>query len=164
MKKSPILIFCGLAIIAFLILYFVKNLRLFTPDAFQTTAPELQKTKDQAIRSLKGEIIYIESPKPEEKISSPLVVTGRARGPWFFEASFPLVLTDWDGRIIAQSYAQAQGEWMTTEYVPFEGTLVFENPSWDAEFSKRGSLILKKDNPSGLPEYDDAIEFTVYFQ
>lgn len=129
------------------------------------------QSQEAEFHSQKGEVIYVEIPQAESKIESPLVVRGRARGQWFFEASFPLVLTDWDGRIIAQSYAQAQGNhasggvnWMTTEYVPFEGTLVFENPSWDAEFSKRGALIFQKDNPSGLPENDDAVELTVFFE
>ena len=28
---------------------------------------------------------------------------------------------------------------------------------------KRGSLILKKDNPSGMPEHDDALEIPIFF-
>ena len=51
---------------------------------------------------------------PGSEISSPLRITGEARGPWYFEASFPVVLTDGDGLIIAEGHGQAQGEWMTT--------------------------------------------------
>jgi hypothetical protein len=34
--------------------------------------------------------IIISSPKAEEEVVSPLTVSGKARGVWFFEASFPV--------------------------------------------------------------------------
>lgn len=111
-----------------------------------------------------NDLIKIFTPKPGDVIVSPLAVKGEARGVWFFEASFPIILTDWDGRIIAEYFAQAQGEWMSQNYVSFEGVIEFENPSWEDGFSKRGLLILKKDNPSGLPQYDDALEIPVLFE
>lgn len=111
-----------------------------------------------------NDLIKIFTPKPGDVIVSPLTVKGEARGVWFFEASFPIILTDWDGRIIVEHFAQAQGEWMSQNYVPFEGVIEFENPSWEDGFSKRGSLILKKDNPSGLSQYDDALEIPVLFE
>ncbi|MDO8183667.1 MAG: Gmad2 immunoglobulin-like domain-containing protein [bacterium] len=111
--------------------------------------------------------IKIVSPQPGEAVASPLVVTGTARGVWFFEASFPIVLVDWDGLIIAEGVAQAQSDpatgevnWMTEDYVPFMATLTFTRPS----YSDRGTLILKKDNPSGLPEHDAALEVPVKFK
>lgn len=107
--------------------------------------------------------IRVDSPRPNQIIKSPLAVTGEARGNWFFEASFPVVLTDWDGRIIAQGIAQASEDWMTTDFVPFEATLEFQKPEFIGDFSTRGFLILKKDNPSGLPEHDDAVEIPVVF-
>ena len=106
------------------------------------------------------DIIKIFTPKKNQGISSPLVIEGEARGTWFFEASFPFVLTDWDGKIIAQHYAQAQDEWMTEKFVPFSAKLEFEKPS----HGSRGFLILKKDNPSGLLEHDDSIEIPIIFR
>ena len=117
----------------------------------------------------KAGLIRLDSPQPGAVIASPLTVKGEARGTWFFEASFPLVLVDWDGKIIAESFAQAKDEWMTEEFVPFLGTLVFEKPasakaSADRPaYGVRGVLILKKDNPSGLPEHDDALEIPIMF-
>jgi hypothetical protein len=107
------------------------------------------------------DIIRVEEPLPDSTISSPLTIRGEARGQWYFEATFPIVLTDWDGRIIAEGYVEAQDEWMTVEYVPFEGTLTFNA---DTSVSNRGSLILQKANASGLPEHDDAFEYTVFFE
>lgn len=105
-------------------------------------------------------LITVDSPQPESRISSPLVITGQARGNWYFEATFPVVLTDWDGLIIAEGYATTQSDWMTEEFVPFEATLTFDKPS----YGDRGSLILQKANPSDLPENDDAYEMTVWFE
>lgn len=68
------------------------------------------------------------------------------------------------GNEYSQGIAQAKSDWMTTDFVPFEATLEFVKPEFIGDFSKRGFLILKKDNPSGLPEHDDALEITVWFQ
>lgn len=109
---------------------------------------------------LADDLVILDAPLPGASITSPLTVKGRARGFWFFEADFPVYLTDWDGRIIATGIATAQRDWMTEEFVPFIATLVFEKPA----YGERGTLILQKDNPSGLPEHDDAREITVYFE
>lgn len=110
----------------------------------------------------KANLIHLDSPRPNQIIQSPLVITGQARGNWFFEASFPVFLVNWDGLIIAEGIAQAKSDWMTTDFVPFEATLTF---AVDKDvYSTRGALILKKDNPSGLPEHDDALEIPILFQ
>ena len=110
------------------------------------------------------ELIHLTSPLPNAEISSPLTLTGEARGTWYFEASFPVFLTDWDGKIIAQGIATAQGDWMTTAFVPFTATLTFTTADISGQYAKRGTLILKKDNPSGLPQYDDAVEIPIRFK
>lgn len=108
----------------------------------------------------KIDLIRINTPRPNQVIASPLVIEGEARGYWFFEGDFPIILTDWDGRIIAEGYASAKSEWMTEEFVSFQATLDFGIP----EYGDNGILILRKDNPSGLPEYDDALEVPVVFK
>jgi Immunoglobulin-like domain of bacterial spore germination len=110
----------------------------------------------QAGIDAKADLIKLVSPVPGGVIENGVTVSGQARGQWFFEASFPVVLTNWDGLIIAEGIATAEGEWMTTEFVPFSATLNFVNPysEGNPDYMKGGSLILKKDNPSGLPEND----------
>lgn len=139
--KKLILILIGVAVIALAVLVF----RFSSP-------------KDTWINE-KENLIRVSSPAPNQKVKSPLVVKGEARGVWFFEASFPVFLVDWDGRIIAQGIATAKDDWMTENFVPFEATLDFVLDK--NAYSNRGALILKKDNPSGLPEYDDALEMPV---
>lgn len=110
------------------------------------------------------DLIKLEYPGIDELVSSPLVVKGEARGMWFFEGDFPVILTNWDGLIIAEGIAKAKTDWMTEEYVSFEAELKFEKPEFIGDFSRRGSLILQKDNPSGLSENDDALEITIFFE
>jgi len=72
------------------------------------------------------------------------------------KATFPIKLYGEAGELIAQSYATAQSEWMTTDFVPFEASLEF---TIDKE--QAGVLVLEKDNPSGLPEHSDEIRVPV---
>jgi hypothetical protein len=106
-----------------------------------------------------SDLIRVDYPRPNSIIESPLTVTGEARGTWFFEASFPVILVDWDGLIIAEGIATAAEDWMTEDFVPFEATVVFAVDS--SIYSDRATLILRKDNPTGLPEFDDALEIPV---
>ncbi len=107
----------------------------------------------------KRDFIRTNLPRPNTSVASPLLITGQARGNWFFEASFPIELHDENGNLLAEHYAEAQGEWMTTGFVLFTSTLTFTSPPPGT----KGSLILRKDNPSGLPEHDDALVIPVRF-
>lgn len=108
----------------------------------------------------RSDFILLDSPLPGGIVSSPLVIKGRARGTWFFEGDFPLILLDAQGRKMATSYATAKGEWMTENFVDFEGII-----SFTGSFSgQQGTLILQKDNPTGLTQFDDALKIPVNFQ
>jgi len=135
------------------------------PNCEFVCPPFTVSEETQGMLDAKADLIKVTRPIPEGVVSNPLVITGEARGYWFFEATFPIILTNWDGLIIAEGYATADGEWMTEEFVPFTAELEFENPYTvgDPDFMRRGSLILQKSNASGLPEHDDALEFTVRF-
>lgn len=104
------------------------------------------------------EKIKIEQPQINEIIPSPLEIKGKARGFWFFEASFPIELRDENKNLIAQSLGEAQTDWMTDNFVPFESTMEFSVPE-----TEKGVLIFKKDNPSGLLENDEQLEIPVIF-
>jgi len=109
----------------------------------------------------KTNLIRIDSPRPNTIITSPLEITGEARGTWYFEASFPVKLLDGNGNNIPLSppYIMATAEWMTENFVPFRATLEFIAPT-----TATGTLILEKDNPSGLPENDDSLIVPVRFR
>jgi hypothetical protein len=105
----------------------------------------------------KSAFVRIDSPRPSDYLTSPFTVRGAART-WYFEGSFPVELKDANGITIASGIAQAKGDWMTDQMVPFEAALNFPKPSTSV-----GTLILKKDNPSGLPQYDDQVQVEVRF-
>ena len=105
------------------------------------------------------DLIELHTPLPGGLLQSPVTIDGRARGPWFFEASFPVYLLDAAGDTIARVPAHADGDWMTGEFVPFHVSLTFASPS-----SNTGTLILAKDNPSGLPEHAAELRVAIRFR
>jgi benzodiazapine receptor len=109
--------------------------------------------------SEKLDLIRLSNPKPEATVDSPLVIEGEARGSWFFEASFPIEIQDENGTVIGQGHATAGSDWMTEDFVPFTAQIAFTKPS-----GSTGKLILRKDNPSGLPEKDDELWIPVTFK
>lgn len=111
-------------------------------------------------RAQKPDRISVDTPRIGDAIASPVNISGKARGNWYFEASFPVEVLDSQGSVIAQAPAQAQGEWMTAEFVPFYLQLAFPpQPSGSS-----GSIVLRKDNPSGLPENDEELVIPIVFR
>lgn len=105
-------------------------------------------------------LVRAQNIQPDQQVSSPLVVQGEARGFWFFEASFPIRLLDELGRVLATGFGQANGDWMTNNFVPFTSSQLMFSTSTDAD---EGFLFLEKDNPSGLPQFDDQLIVPVKF-
>ena len=132
-----------------------SNIEMITDDTSDNTIP-ISRT------GRLSEKVILEVPEGGQHISSPLVVKARVPGNWLFEATAPLVLTDWDGRIIAKSYLRTGENWMTTELVPVSGTIIFDVPK--NIYSRNGTLILRRHNASDLPEHDAAVEVPVVFE
>lgn len=136
------------------------------PDCAFTACPRkpVDPVVTESVTAVEDQIV-ISIPEPGAYVASPLQINGSARGTWFFEGSFSVVLTDWDGRIIAEAVVTSREDWMTEDMIPFQAELTFASPytAADPEFMKRGTLILQKANPSGLPENDTALEFPVWF-
>lgn len=109
---------------------------------------------------LNGEIgmIKVEEPKPNTTVKSPLKVKGEARGNWYFEGSFPISIVDESGNELTSTFVQANGEWTTENFVPFEKDIEFDSGN-----HKSGVVLFKKDNPSGLPENDQVYRVPVKF-
>jgi hypothetical protein len=100
-----------------------------------------------------ADMIQVDNPYAGAVVGKEFMVTGEARGNWYFEASFPIEIQSENGDVIGGSIGTAEGDWMTEEFVPFKSEMIdlpsaFTGPAW---------LILKKDNPSGLPENDASV-------
>jgi hypothetical protein len=94
-----------------------------------------------------------------QEVKSPLSIEGEAKGNWFFEASFPIKILDEQGNVLGNSFAAAQSDWMTEDFVPFKGEI-----SFNSEKEQKGFLVLQKDNPSDLPEFDEEIIIPVFLK
>jgi hypothetical protein len=123
------------------------------PDSYRFTF----KVVRQSITYTKAsaDLIQIDTPQPGAVTGQRFEVRGRARGSWYFEASFPIDVLDANGTKLTTVVAQAQGEWMTTEFVPFIA------PVNVGTYSGAATLVLHKDNPSGLPENDASIAYPI---
>ena len=105
-----------------------------------------------------SEMVKITSPLAGATVGKTFTVKGEARGQWYFEASFPVQVRDPNNDLVGSGIAQAEGEWMTTEFVPFSANVIVTN------YSGPATLVLLKDNPSGLPENEDAVSIPIIVQ
>ena len=105
------------------------------------------------------DMVRVDSPGQNTNVYSPLQVTGTARGTWYFEGSFPVILTDSKGRILARTAAKAQADWMTSDFVAFSAKLSFARQGTGT----KGILYLEKDNPSGSSKSAAAAKMNVTF-
>ncbi len=145
--------------VTFILLSYVKA-RQSIENPIDTENQNTNEEESLSLISEKGVEIIVVSPLEDAVVSSPLTISGKAPGNWFFEASAPVSITDKDGLVIGQSYISAKGDWMTTEYVSFEGNIEF-NANESDEY---GFLVLKKDNPSGEPQFDDEVQYKIMFK
>lgn len=102
------------------------------------------------------DLIVVDLPFPGAVTGKEFMVSGKARGTWYFEASFPVEVLDKDGNQLWIGPAQAQGDWMTEDFVPFSVTVKVPE-----SYIGPATLILHNDNPSGEVERDRSISFPI---
>ena len=103
-----------------------------------------------------ADLIRVTLPHPGAVTGKTFTITGEARGTWYFEASFPIEIRRKDGTVLTTVVAQAQAPWMTQNFVPFTAPV-----SVPASYTGPATIVLKKDNPSGLPENDASMSFPI---
>lgn len=146
---------------AYLLAQIPRDISVEIPDTIvivrdrDTNAPDYAEYKD---------LLRVTTPTAGATVTSPVTLTGEARGPWYFEATFPVAIVDWNGQIIGEGYVEATDEWMTEEFVPFSGEVTFDVALVQGQYSASGTIIFQKSNASGLPEHDDAFEIPVVFE
>jgi hypothetical protein len=117
--------------------------------------PDKASIEADSKKVAEGINIRVMAPTVNATVSSPLKISGEAKG-YYFEASFPVKLIDEKGNVLGQGEAKAKGDWMKDAYVPFEAELKF-----DAKGAKAGDLVFQKSNPSGKPENAGSFSFPV---
>jgi hypothetical protein len=164
MSKKPffIILFVGALFVAGLILVGMKSLQTQMQENTEVPQPIIEHVPPTPVvvkPVATTTPLVFDAPLIDSLVKSPMLITGKAPGTWYFEASFPVHIEDTEGNILGQGVAQAKGNWMTTEMVPFEMKLTFKKT--DAE---EGFIVFKKDNPSGDPKHDLEVRVHVLFK
>lgn len=121
----------------------------------KATAPVVDEVVQKATYTNSSkDLIVVDLPFPGAVTGKVFSVMGKARGTWYFEASFPVEVLDKDGKVLWQGPAQAQSEWMTEDFVPFKVEVTVPE-----SYIGPATLVLKKDNPSGEAARDASISF-----
>ncbi|MEI6711445.1 MAG: Gmad2 immunoglobulin-like domain-containing protein [bacterium] len=154
----PLLGVLGIVIV---LVYFFFTQKVHAPTIVVDipTTTSQQTTLSSETTNTPTQVIEVTSPRPNDSIKSPLILTGKARGSWYFEASFPIELRDANNVLIAKAVGQAQGDWMTENMVPFTATITFPAQPQGSH----GMITLKNDNPSGEPEKSMMFDVPVTF-
>lgn len=124
-----------------------------TTEDGQTFSQEI--SEDEAANSE----VQVVSPTPNQLIENSVDITGQISGSWLFEATAPVKLYDTNNNLVAEGYIMAEGDWMTSDLVPFKGTLTFEKSE-----SQKGRLVIEKANPSDLEENKKELVVPIYFK
>lgn len=125
------------------------------------TGPNCEFTACPAVSDDQSEMqdmIVVAEPIENDLVTSPLQLSGEARGYWFFEATAPVQVLSLSGDVLGESWVTAQGTWMTESFVPFTGEV-----SFDPGQETQGYVVFRKQNASGLPENDAEILIPVQF-
>lgn len=152
MKKTILIGVVLLGIATVFVLYGSRNLASAPAPAETATST----TPSAVYANATVDDIVVISPQPGTEISGGvLTIAGSARGNWYFEASFPVEIVAENGITLAQFPIQAQGDWMTTDFVPFTEEVAL------GDYEGKVTVILHKDNPSGLPEHDASVAIPI---
>ena len=114
-------------------------------DAAPPVAPPPSEMTEAIAPETAAGMAIVTEPVPRARVASPLRVAGDAPGPWFFEAVLPVTLVV-NGETVAEAPGEAQGDWMTTDRVPFLSELVF-----DVAQETAAELVVAQD----MPGFDD---------
>jgi hypothetical protein len=140
------------------ILIFIAAAALFLLPRKHVTDVNNTTMDQQDEEDFQQELI-LDQPKYLDLVTSPMKISGKVKGDWFFEGTMPVVLKDSNGKVLVEQPIHATGDWMTADYVPFEMSLSFPTP--DTDF---GVLIISKDNPSGDPGRNSSFAIQVKFR
>lgn len=153
--KTPIIIATALLFIAAGFVMYATGLNVNQPVSDE----QLATTTPQAIYiNATTDDIVVDFPAPESILDQSFEITGQARGTWYFEGDFPIDVISENGTTLVSLPGSADGEWMTTEFVPFSALIEV------GDYIGPATIVLRRDNPSGLPEYDASISIPIIIE
>jgi hypothetical protein len=119
---------------------------------------EVEVNKLNILNANKPNVIWVDTPLPNQTVINPITVNGYAKSSWYFEATFPIKVLDANGKVLGQAIGQAQSDWTSGGYIEFVASLKYSTPA-----TSTGTLVLEKDNPSGLTQNADELRIPVKF-
>jgi hypothetical protein len=122
-----------------------------------TFVEDVDTTPEPTYVNATKEDITIATPEVNGTVTREFEVTGKAKGAWFFEGSFMLEVVSPSGDKVAQNIISAEGDWMQDGLVDFKSEIV-QMPS---AYRGEATLILRKNNASGLPEHDASVSIPI---
>ena len=155
MNKKEIYLSFLLLAVAFVVL--LLTLLPYRPDTKVPGLPKIPPTPSVTpVPSLSPIIIL--SPDISQSLKSPQKIVGLIDKTWVFEGSFPLELFDNQYRSLFKGNAAAPN-WLDddSKYTNFSATLNFITKK------QTGFLMIKNDNPSGIPQNDKSLTIPVVF-
>lgn len=116
-----------------------------------------EKAENGVLALERGEIELL-TLEPNQRIKSPLRISGKAKKEWFFLETIPVRIVNDSGQTVAFTKAIADTEAQTDGLIPFSATI-----SFPAISGAKGKIIFEKSNPSNLPEENASVEVPVFF-
>lgn len=117
----------------------------------------IQKSSQKIIyKNATPEMIHVDIPTLNATVSHEITVSGKASGNWFFECSFPIELQDKKGDVLVSTPGTTKEDCLTANLIPFSAKI-----NVPETFIGDAVLVLRRDNPSGLPQYDASISFPI---
>lgn len=99
----------------------------------------------------------IQLPKENARISSPVTISGKIPRNWTFEANFMIEIQDEKGEVLQSTPVGATFANETDEMGTFSTSMSI-TPN-----TTQGFIVIKADNPSGLPENEKTYKMSVKF-
>lgn len=150
-----------LNILLVLFLIIIISIFAFVVFSRKIEAPVDTTNNNDSMIAMMSDTIVVSNPTNGQVLDTKSIkLTGKARGSWYFEGSAPVEIRDINNNLLKETYITAQGEWMTTEFVSFEGETNFTLPSGITS----GFIIFKNSNASGEPQYDKKLVIPVKFK
>lgn len=126
-----------------------------TPEPQEPQEPQRPQAEVEWHNATENDI-RVAQPLPGAAVNRSFTISGEARGGWFFEASFPMEILDAGGNTLLTGFIEAEGEWMTSEFVSFSTTTRIAG-----SYTGPATLVLHRDNASGLPEHDKSVSIPI---
>lgn len=129
------------------------------PAAPTTPAPTSEPTPQITYQNTSEQDIFVVLPKPGQKVTPSITVSGAARGDWFYRGVFWAEVVAPNGDVLVRNEIPSKGNANTTGMLQFSSfVLVTSN------YRGPATVVLINDNPVGHPIPDRSVSIPVVIE